>query len=62
MKRSGEYLKLIKMGKEINSRIDDIERLLKLLLANNLIDDAENAIQECVSGTLGNVSQDTAEK
>lgn len=62
MKRSGEYLKLIKMGKEINSRIDDIERLLKLLLANNLIDDAENAIQECVSDALGNASQETPEK
>lgn len=39
LKSSSEYVKSLK---EINLRIDGIEKLLQLLLVNNLIDDAIN--------------------
>lgn len=46
MKSSSEYY--VKSLKKINLRIDDIEKLLQLLLVNNLIDDAAGRKEEAL--------------
>lgn len=42
LKSSSDYVKSLK---EINLRIDDIEKLLQLLLVNNLVDDVANIVK-----------------
>lgn len=56
MKSSSEYY--VKSLKKINLRIDDIEKLLQLLLVNNLIDDAAaivNVSEKCTEKAVSDV-------
>lgn len=55
MKSSSEYVKLLK---ETNLRIDGIEKILQLLLVNNLIDDAATIVEvseKCIEKTVSDV-------
>lgn len=54
MKSTSDCLDLIE---RLNIRIDDIEKLLQLLLINNLLDDAESVIKTSESSIDSDVSK-----
>ena len=49
MKATNEYVELIQ---KLNLKIDDVEKMIKLLLINNLIDDVQNVYKSDVEANL----------